>query len=225
VHPKPPKVGLHTNLRGPAYTGERLPIIIGMENGEDEIVTLEIQYGIPDPDQEGGIVLTFITNKAHGTVSWKRDADSTVEEILTIGKILPGAKHECTLLFNAPLEPTDFTLNVVVKYTLESDTRTEIRKTLSIDIPIIQPFHTSFDILPCLGRESDMPDPFSEETLPLPVSQRWLLTTSITRLGSEKLELQHIGVTGTFNLEEMSVELYEGDGCSPANDQAFGIFQ
>jgi hypothetical protein len=121
------------------------------------------------------------------------------------------------------MEPSDFTLNVVVKYTLESDTRTEIRKTLSIDIPIIQPFHTIFDILPRLGRESDMPDPFSEETLPLSVSQRWLLTTSITRLGSEKLDLQHIGVTGTFNQEEMSIELYEGDGCSPGNDQVFGI--
>jgi hypothetical protein len=149
--------------------------------------------------------------------------DGTIDEILSIGKILPGAKRECTLIFNAPMEPSDFTLNVVVKYTLESDTRTEIRKTLSIDIPIIQPFHTTFDILPRLGRESDMPDPFSEERLPLSVSQRWLLTTSITRLGSEKLDLQHIGVTGTFNLEEMSIELYEGDGCSPGNDQVFGI--
>jgi len=37
------------------------------------------------------------------------------------------------------------------------------------------------------------------------------------------LDLQHIGVTGTFNLEEMSVELYEGDGCSPANDQVFEL--
>jgi hypothetical protein len=74
VHPKPPKVGLHTSLRGPAYIGERLPIVIGMENREDETVTLEIQYGIPDPEQEGGsALLSSLTKRmgqSHGRAMW-----------------------------------------------------------------------------------------------------------------------------------------------------------
>ena len=44
VLPKPPKVSISTTLHGPAYTRERLPIVITLENGEDETVALEIQY-------------------------------------------------------------------------------------------------------------------------------------------------------------------------------------
>jgi hypothetical protein len=51
VHPKPPKVSLTTSIRGAAYIGENLPIVISMNNGEDEEVTLKIQYDIPDPDE------------------------------------------------------------------------------------------------------------------------------------------------------------------------------
>lgn len=54
VHPKPPKVSLMTNLHGPAYIGERLPIQITLENGEDEAVTLEIQYQPYENESEEG---------------------------------------------------------------------------------------------------------------------------------------------------------------------------
>src|ERR1700737_1810919 len=101
---------------------------------------------------------------AQGSFLWQRDSGSPSEnasdELFTIGNVLPGAKRECTFLFHAPSEPTDCIVNVVIKYTLESDTLTEIRKTLPLDIPVIQLFHTTFDILPQLGRESDMPDMF-----------------------------------------------------------------
>ena len=50
VLPKPPKVAISTTLHGPAYIGERLPLIITLENGEDETVTLEIQHETPEID-------------------------------------------------------------------------------------------------------------------------------------------------------------------------------
>jgi hypothetical protein len=56
VHPKPPKVNLSTTLHGPAYTGEKLPIYITLENGEQETVTLEIQFDFPDIESEKGIL-------------------------------------------------------------------------------------------------------------------------------------------------------------------------
>ena len=60
VHPKPPKVSLSTTLHGPAYTGEKLPIYIALENGEQETVTLGIQFDFPDIEGEKGIVLKHI---------------------------------------------------------------------------------------------------------------------------------------------------------------------
>ena len=100
---------------------------------------------------------------------------------------------------------------------------TEIRKTLSVDIPVIQPFHTTFDILPQVTENGGMPDPFSEGDHLLNVSQTWLLMSSITRLGSEKLELQHIGVNAVLDKEDMSLDILEGKGCSSTN-QNTGTF-
>jgi hypothetical protein len=94
---------------------------------------------------------------------------------------------------------------------------TEIRKTLSVDIPVIQPFHTTFDILPQVSENGGMPDPFNEGHYLLNVSQTWLLMSSITRLGSEKLELQHIGVNAVLDKEDISLEILEGKGCSSTN--------
>lgn len=94
---------------------------------------------------------------------------------------------------------------------------TEIKKTLSLDIPVIQPFHTNFDILPQITQNGGMPDPFSEGEYLLNVSQTWLLMSSITRLGSEKLELQQIGVTGVFDMDDLSLDIGEGRGCSSEN--------
>jgi hypothetical protein len=54
VHPKPPKVNLSTNLHGPAYIGEKLPILITLENGEDEVVSLEIQFEALNSEAEKG---------------------------------------------------------------------------------------------------------------------------------------------------------------------------
>ena len=100
---------------------------------------------------------------------------------------------------------------------------TEIRKTLSVDIPVIQPFHTTFDILPRVTENGGMPDPFSEGEYLLNVSQTWLLMSSITRLGTEKLELQHIGVKAVLDKEDMSLNIREGKGCSSTN-QNIGTF-
>lgn len=100
---------------------------------------------------------------------------------------------------------------------------TEIRKTLSVDIPVIHPFHTTFDILPQVTENGGMPDPFGEGEYLLNVSQTWLLMTSITRLGSEKLELEYIGVKAVLEKEDMSLDIREGKGCSLTN-QNIGTF-
>jgi hypothetical protein len=131
-----------------------------------------------------------------------------------IGDIPPAAQHTCTLLFTAPETPTDCTLTLTMKYTLSSDRMTEIHKTVALDIPVIQPFHASFDILPLVAEEGGMPDPFAEGEFMLNVRQAWLLTSSIGRLGSEMLEARHIGVEGNLELAGMALEIKEGKGCS-----------
>jgi hypothetical protein len=101
-----------------------------------------------------------------------------------------------------------------MKYTLASDRMTEIHKTVALDIPVIQPFHASFDILPLVAEEGGMQDPFAEGEFMLNVRQAWLLTSSIGRLGSEMLEVRHIGVEGNLEVEGMVLEIKEGKGCS-----------
>ena len=95
---------------------------------------------------------------------------------------------------------------------------TEIRKTLALDIPVIQPFHANFDILPRIADEGGMPDPFTEGEFILNVQQAWVLTSSLSRLGSETLEVRHIGVTGKLDFERMVLEVQEGKGCSATDD-------
>jgi len=102
---------------------------------------------------------------------------------------------------------------------------TEIRKTLSVDIPVIQPFHTTFDILPQATDNSGMPDPFNDGEYLLNVSQTWLLMSSITRLGSEKLELQHIGVKAVLDKDNMSLDIREGKGCSSTSENTGTILR
>jgi len=126
-------------------------------------------------------------------------------------------------MFNAPLEPTEFTVTFAVTYTLESDTLTEIRKHLSLDIPVIQNLQASFDILPSPSPRSGMPYAFSEDVFPAFVSQRWLLITSIAKIGRVELEIHNVFVRGTEVTEGFAMELHKGRGCSPIADQAFGM--
>jgi hypothetical protein len=57
VHPKPPKVKIHSTLGGPAFLGERLPIHIHVQNAEDESVSLTITYNCVDSHGNEGIRL------------------------------------------------------------------------------------------------------------------------------------------------------------------------
>src|SRR5277367_3369661 len=140
--------------------------------------------------------------------SWQ--PETTVNEhVLSVGKIKQGERLQRTLMFNAPSAPSDCTLNLVIKYTLESDEMTQIQKAISLDIPVIQPFHATFDILPRIAKDGGMPDPFTEGGYSLGVAQSWLLMSTITRLGSEKLQLQQIGIEGTSVSEDHNLEIQE----------------
>jgi hypothetical protein len=160
------------------------------------------------------IFLTLEHDGEHELFAWSDSTELVSGNVHLIGEIAPGQQHNCTLLFTAPETPTDCTLTLSMKYTLSSDRMTEIRKTLALDIPVIQPFHASFDILPCIVEDGGMPDPFAEGEFILNVRQAWVLTSSISRLGSETLEVQHVGMTGNLGFEKMALEVREGNGCS-----------
>jgi hypothetical protein len=226
VHPKPPKVSLITNLHGPAYIGEKLPIQITLENGEDDVVILEIQYqSHGNEDGHGNKILSegrLISDPE--LFVWQQNDETRHGNTLLLGEVLPAQQQKCVLVFNAPSTPIECTLNLIIKYTLKSDRMTEIQKALALDIPVIQPFHVNFDILPRLALDSGMPDIFSEGEYILQVSQAWLLISSISKLGSETLELQHVTVSGGFENEEMSVRIHDGEGSSPSPNNLFRIF-
>jgi len=178
-------------------------------------VTLEIQHESTDVEGHPRTSSYLVMLISEQLFSWHSQSTPT-SKILSVGKIRQGERHQCTLMFIAPSTPSDCTLNLIMKYILESDGMTEIRKTLSLDIPVIQPLQTTFDILPRITQDGGMPDLFSQGGYSLGVSQSWLLMISITRLGSEKLELQHLGVEGTLVTEDHHLDIQDvEDNSSP----------
>ena len=157
--------------------------------------------------------------------SWLDTTDSRSDDtFLPSWDIQPGQQKQYTLFLHAPLTPTDYSLNIVANYSLASDKATQICKTLLLDIPIIQPFHINFDIRPCLSTDG-MPDFFNEGESLLRVSQSWLLRSSLNRLGSDKLEVQRMQITGDFQKEEMALRIYDDNKTCPLTSDAFGISQ
>ena len=185
-------------------------------------MTLEIQHESPDVEDNSRTSSYLVMLISEQLFSWHSQPTST-PNILSVGQIRQGERHQCTLMFNSPSTASDCTLNLIMKYTLESDGMTEIRKTLSLDIPVIQPFQTTFDILPRIAKDGGMPDPFSQGDYSLGVSQSWLLMSSIMRLGSEKLELQHLGVDERSVPEDHHLDIQEIDGNSFPIERLPGI--
>jgi len=83
-----------------------------------------------------------------------------------------------------------------------------VKKAL-LDIPVIQPLQTTFDIFPLLSAGDEMPNIFKEGDDTLRVSQTWRLITSISRIGSDKLELKGIRINGGCDAENSSLVIRE----------------
>jgi hypothetical protein len=212
-----------TTLHGPAYTGEILPILITLENGETEPVSLEIQFTFPTPSPTQSHVPSAPTPNQDQFL-WQPSSSQTIQDqTLILGTLSPSEQRNCTLLFKAPLDPTESTLNLIIKYTLDSDRLTEIRKPVTIEIPVIQPFHTTFDIFPYLSEGGrGMPDPFGGDEYPLKVEQVWSLISSITRFGAENLEVRKIKVDTREIPEGVALKIDEMKGCSSNDDKPIG---
>lgn len=70
-----------------------------------------------------------------------------------------------------------------------------------------------------------MPDFFNEGESLLRVSQSWLLRSSLNRLGSDKLEMQRMQITGDFQKEEMALRIYDDNKTCSLTSHAFGNSQ
>ena len=140
---------------------------------------------------------------------------------LEIGNVTPGQRKECVLLFNAPIEPTEHSLSLIIKYFLQSDPKTEVVKRALLDVPVIQPLQTTFDIFSQLAPQGGMPNIFSNEKQPLRVSQSWRLISSVSRIGSDLFELREVRVIGECNTQNVSLDLAEG---SPSSEISSIIF-
>jgi Gryzun, putative trafficking through Golgi len=183
VFPKPPKVNLSTSLHGPAYTGEKLPILITLENSETEVVALKIQYEVSESEEP-----------EEAPFSWETPSrETTSSKELDLGDISPAEQRTCTIRFSAPSTPTECSLTLLIKYFLHSDPKTEVIKRALLDVPVIQPFQATFEIVSLLGE--GMPDFFGEEELC--VRQEWRVMTAISRIGAEVLELKDIVMVDT----------------------------
>jgi len=180
-----------------------LPIVITLENSETEVVALKIQHEISESEESP-------SDHAEFPFLWETSPGETIsEKELDIGDVNPGEQRVCTIIFNAPSVPTECSLNLLIKYFLHSDLKTEVIKRALLDVPVIQPFQATFEIIPRL-EETGLPDLFSERG-ELCVSQMWRLNTALSRIGGDVLELRDIKVIDPSKTPGVSLKTVQAE--------------
>ena len=120
-----------------------------------------------------------------------------------LGHIKPSEKVLGRFRLPSASIPADCVLEIKLRYHLLSDPETITEKVVSVDMPIITPFHCTFDFSPRVHPD-DWPDFFSidndlfdrdgTETTKVSqeqgIKQRWCLTTNILGVGEDTLTIE-----------------------------------
>lgn len=207
VLPKPPKMEIRLpNLRDHYYTDEPVKLTIEVWNGEEE-------------DTEAVLEVRLL-GRSKDTLgySWvDRDASSPMKEVLpalddstdvdlpghVVGRLAPSEKTMEKIRFNAPIEPSDYALEVKVLYHLLSDRDIPISKTMIADLIFIGPFETSYELTPRVH-----PDPWPSyfelgdaESKPhadsidaFGIAQKWHLRAKVASFAEEVLLVKDLAV-------------------------------
>lgn len=136
-------------------------------------------------------------------ITWLQE--NGVEELPTaslypLGKLPASESAKRTFTFPSPAIPADCAIEITVHYHLVSDPETPIAKPVTADMPVINPFRTSFDFSPRVHPEK-WPDYFSlseQDIAPgkdgkepaLGIKQRWCLTVGIVGMGEGVIEIE-----------------------------------
>ncbi|KAI5839974.1 Gryzun, putative trafficking through golgi-domain-containing protein [Morchella snyderi] len=190
VLPRPPKMDVtaRSAVVGDVYVNELVRIEFGACNGEDEEAVVAVEVRILGWPAEEPPKITWLSD----------DGEQTPAQLLPttahypLGALPPGASATRTFTFPSPAVPADCAIEITAHYHLVSDPETPISKPVVAEMPVINPFRTSFDFSPRV-HPAPWPDYFSLPddggALPLGITQRWALTVTIAAQGEGTLHL------------------------------------
>lgn len=203
IMPKPPKLELRVvRQQEQNYTNEISTVLLEITNGEDvdSIVSVEVRLvgdSLPEPTLK---LMTPPENEIE---------DGSAPPGFTVGKIASAASSSIEIQVPPFDIPLIYLLTVKASYYLVSDMETSIYKTMSIELPVINPFEANYDFAPRLH-----PDPWPsifthDETEDTEVdltdrkahglSQKWCLTSRYFSFATKDLivEDRDVKIIGT----------------------------
>ena len=126
-----------------------------------------------------------------------------IASLHSLGNLKPSECVNRCFKFASANVPADCTLEIRLRYNLVSDPETPTEKVVSVEMPIISPFHCTFDFSPRVhpdiwpdyfSLEDGLFDAVGKEDGEKPPSQgiiqRWCLTTSILSVGKDDIMLE-----------------------------------
>jgi len=156
-------------------------------------------------------------------VTWLADDGSELPLLASLhplGNMKPSEHVTRYFTFSSAAIPADCVLEIKLQYNLVSDPETPTEKVVSVEMPIITPFHCTFDFSPRVHPDV-WPDYFSiddelfddvgredgKKPLSQGIIQRWCLTTTILGVGKDditlerwELPLQHVAGAAACNI-------------------------
>jgi trafficking protein particle complex subunit 11 len=198
ILPRPPKMELRfPRIDKHFYTDEVIHVDIEVANLEDE-------------DTEATLEVRLLTREGHSEFIWTssgklglQGAASDAPDIdppgHQLGILVSGESKTETMEFTAPMLPTEYVIEVKVRYHLLSDRDTPVSRTHSVNLNITRAFEANYDLQPRI-----QPDPwpsfFGTSSLPTTegdksakgIPQRWHLSSLLASFAYEGLIIEDL---------------------------------
>lgn len=212
VLPRPPKMEVFPEGLGKGvYIDELVNLGLKVLNGEDDDAEVEIEVKILGWPDEGGELPSFpgvesglLMFIAAPVITWHPHSGEPVQtSIYKLGTLKPSTAITLPFTFQSSPTPIDCTLEISLRYHLVSDPETPIRKTMSVEMPIINPFHATIDWSVAVHPDP-WPDCFSipDETFDevtgkggdikpvLGITHRWTFSAAVMNVGEDVVKLE-----------------------------------
>lgn len=195
ILPKPPKVQLLVHgMQKKHYLDEEIRLIVELFNGETEAVEGSITHHIAGPDE---YVLRSTWLDADAPSVYK-SAQTPPSKSHVVSSLAASESRKIQLQIHAPPEALTTSLSIELKYTLASDPSTILSKTLSLELPFVPLFESTFNFGPLL-HSAPWPSYFQSQAAgtegdPSGMLQKWRLGSHITSLAEDTVLIKAVHV-------------------------------
>ncbi|KAI5780547.1 Gryzun, putative trafficking through golgi-domain-containing protein [Geopyxis carbonaria] len=193
ILPRPPKIEVFPKgLEKGTFINEVVKVELEVMNGEDEDADVKLSVKLHGWADENPPEIGWVSNDGSKSM--------TTTSAYNLGILVANSKSTLWFSFVSSSIPIDCTMEIKVQYHLLSDPETPIEKTATVDMPITNPFHPTFDFSPRVH-----PEPWSDyfslsddlfnkvntnnENTPHMngITQRWCLTTTVLAVGEDTI--------------------------------------